>query len=176
MSEELERLIAEADQLFRARRLTEAEERYRQIIVLQPDLAPAYSRLGAVLAMQDRLTEAEAILMQALSLDPQLASAHSNLGNLAFTRGDYTLALERYQEAIRLDPENPTYYDNLHAAYKKLGQIDQAVAAYKRARKLEGQRHRQEAEQRLTNMKRRLGCLAPATLLMALLGLLTVIW
>ena len=86
-------------------RLEEAEESYRQVIVLKPDFAEAHNNLGSTLKELDRLEEAEESYRQAIALKPDFAKAHNNLGITLKELGRLEEAEESYRQAIALKPD-----------------------------------------------------------------------
>lgn len=164
-----QQLVTQADALYDEQEMSAALDLYRQVVELDPDLAWAHSRIGAILAQQGDLDDAYGALTLAVQLDPKLAQAHSNLGNVAYTQGDYRGALERYQQALELDGDNPIYHENLHAAYKKLGRVSEAVHHLKRSYSLRRQSDRTEAREKLKGMQRKVGCMGQSVLLLVVL-------
>lgn len=168
-------LISRADERYEMDRLHEALTLYREAIALDPTLAWAFSRIGAILAQTGDQSGAEEALLKALELNPQLPQAHSNLGNLYYARGDYQGALEKYQQAVKLSPETPVYHQNLHAAFKKLGKMSDAISSLKAAHRLEREKAKEQTRTHIARaqqrVKGRFGCSAVITVLLMTTGL-----
>ena len=62
------------------KRLLEAEESFRQAIVLKTDYYQAHSNLGVTLQELERVEQAEASFRKAIAIKPDYSEAHSNLG------------------------------------------------------------------------------------------------
>lgn len=84
----------------------EAEERYRQVLIEQPENAEALRGLGQLLGAR---------------------------GYALQERGELDAAIECYQEALALDPSQAQACNNLGNAYKELGRVHDAVASYRNA-------------------------------------------
>ncbi len=79
----------------------------RRAIALDPNLAPAYAALGAVLFSSDwDWKQSEAMLVRATELAPGDAGAISLLSNLAQVIGQTERALHLGRRALELDPLN----------------------------------------------------------------------
>lgn len=94
---------------------------YKQVIRLNPEYAPAYANLGAILHQEGQYSEAEAVLQQAIRLDPNDALSYSNLGAALYKQQRYEEAIEAFQEALVLEPENALIHYNLGLALQRTG-------------------------------------------------------
>jgi Flp pilus assembly protein TadD len=72
--------LAEADARYKAGDLAGAERGYRDALRLDPGLAPAWLRLGAVCGQTGRHDEAASALREAVRLDAASASTWNVLG------------------------------------------------------------------------------------------------
>lgn len=84
----------------------DAEERYRRLLVEQPENAEALRGLGGLLSAR---------------------------GYALQERGELAAALECYEEAVALDPSQAMAHNNLGNAYQALGRAEEAVAAFRSA-------------------------------------------
>jgi len=84
-----------------------AEDLYKQILRLNPNLAETHSNLGMVYFTQNKFAEAKVAFQSALRLNPQLARARHFLGITNAELGQFAEALPLLSEAfeIRGDPE-----------------------------------------------------------------------
>ena len=80
--------LRQALALYGAGRLAEAEQLYRQILVLQPRLANVHAGLALTLFLQGRTAEAIAAFHAALEINPDDAGILYKLGNLLLREGD----------------------------------------------------------------------------------------
>src|SRR5258706_12950410 len=88
--------------LHQARRLTEAETAYREILSSRPDLAEVHVNCALAQLGQEKFREAEHSLRQALAARPMLAKAHSHLGDALCFQQRYRDAVPCYEQAIGL--------------------------------------------------------------------------
>ena len=86
-----------------------AEQAFRRLTELRPDLALGWMDLTWVLAHEDRLGEAEAAAREAVKLEPNNPQAHGNLANVLNQQGKVESALQAVTRAMALDPANETY-------------------------------------------------------------------
>ena len=121
-------LFAQAVGHHQAGRLDEAVACYRQVLLFEPDMAPAHSNLGTALCDLGLLEEAEASYRKALALRPDQAEAHNNLGTVLFEREKLDEAVSCYREALALKPDYAEALNNLGAALHRRGEIKEAEA------------------------------------------------
>lgn len=86
--------------------LSEAEERLRTALRLQPNYAIAVTTLAAILKRQNRLAEAADICRAAVAAAPDLADVHISLAELLVTMGEIDQGLAAIRDARRLRPDD----------------------------------------------------------------------
>ena len=103
---------------FEQQRYEEAMVRFRAVVEIDPDNAPAYSNIGATLHHLDRSEEALASFERALALDPTLESARTGRSGA--------------QARLHRDPE---YEEALERGRTRLeeGRLEEALAATRTA-------------------------------------------
>jgi hypothetical protein len=116
-----------------AGRLAQAEQLYRQVLVLEPAHHKACNNLGIILASQGNFDRAVAAYLQALRLKPDYVEALGNLGVALHGIGKCEEAVAVYRQAIALQPHRHEAYANLGAAFYSLGRLDESIAAYRQA-------------------------------------------
>ena len=114
-------------------RLQEAEEIYRQLILVDPGNHIAHANLAALCGMQGRFEELIELLKTALKLRPNFPEAHNSLGNAFKARGDLSAAIVSYNKALQLKPSFPEAYNNLGVALKEQGDLAASIDSYYRA-------------------------------------------
>lgn len=72
-------LYYQASDDFRYDRLTDAEEKFRLAIKIDPGLADAYESLGVMLGRQERFQEAIDVMKQLSDINPKSVLAHTNM-------------------------------------------------------------------------------------------------
>lgn len=80
-----------------------AEETWKKILEIEPQLAAARMRYGMLLMFLSRFNEAQAQMEEAIRLDPTHPSHYANLGTVYFCRKDFAKAEEFYKKALELD-------------------------------------------------------------------------
>jgi predicted O-linked N-acetylglucosamine transferase (SPINDLY family) len=124
-------LLAVAVQHHQAGQLAEAESRYRQILVQQPNHANAIHLLGVV-AYQNKLYDDSAdLIRRAIALVPKLPQAHNSLGNTLQALGQTDEAIACFRRALVLNPNSVDARFNLGNAHRLRGEFDDAMACYK---------------------------------------------
>ena len=118
--------------LRRLRRLQEAMDAYRRVLLLENAgasyFAEARFQMGSVLEMQADKQAAEEAYGKAIQLEPQHARALNNLASLVVaTRGPSGEATMLYRRAVRADPEMFEAYNNLGGNLLLEGQTHEAV-------------------------------------------------
>jgi tetratricopeptide (TPR) repeat protein len=128
--------ILEAESLFQAGKLEQAEAAYLQAIEVDPDAVQFYTELARVQVFSGKYDQAVTNASNALLLDPNSAMAHAVLGwalDFQAQAGSSTAtsleALEMLERAIELDPNSP-----LVRAYYAEVIIDDDVTAFQLAR------------------------------------------
>jgi tetratricopeptide (TPR) repeat protein len=124
----VEQLHTEARAAEREGRLDAAIQKYRAILQLSPNLAPACNNLGKLYFLQARYQEATKALRRALALDPKLATAHALLGISLYQLNDLKDASRELREALKLDPSDRRVKFYLAQCLSELG--DRETAAH----------------------------------------------
>jgi tetratricopeptide (TPR) repeat protein len=112
--------------------LPQAEQLFRQILALTPNLAASHSNLGIALQLQTQLPEAAECFRQALRIDPSYINALFNLGKVLFSQGLMAEAAECFQEAVQRNPDDAMAHFNLGNVYLKQGQLQQACCCFQK--------------------------------------------
>src|SRR4029078_3769182 len=79
--------LAQAEELMRQGRLTDAEALCRDIISKTPDLGRAWVQLGLLRLLQGAANEAEVVLTHGVIVQPENAGAWNNLSAALFQLG-----------------------------------------------------------------------------------------
>ncbi len=90
---------------------TLAEDRFREVIALEPSSASPYINLGVTYMREKRWDEALVLLRKAQLLAPKQAGVLLNLGLAYYRKNDYAAAAVPFAESLRLAP------DSLQARY-----------------------------------------------------------
>ncbi len=110
---------------------------YRKAIELDPEMALAYSNLGALLQSRGELVEAESLYQTTIGLRPNYALAWNNLAIVRYRRGDGAGAVRAFRRAIELKPDDAGAAYNLGRVYQQAGIVESAAVMFERAYRLE---------------------------------------
>jgi TolB-like protein/Tfp pilus assembly protein PilF len=120
-----------------AESINKAREILQQVLVTDPDHAPAWAELGRIYANQvsmrqigseEAYAKSLEALNKALQLDPGNAIAYSRLGwNKLYIEGDLAASAAYFEQALTLEPGNAIVLGNAATLSRTLGRFDQAV-------------------------------------------------
>ena len=111
-----------------------AREAVEHALAIDPDFAPAHSRMGVIAMSYDGdLAAAARHFERALELAPTSTDIIGNAAVLAHNLGrvDESIALGEY--VVARDPVNPTAYTNLGFSYQNARRLDDAIGSYRTA-------------------------------------------
>ncbi len=127
-----------------------AVQAYQEAVKLEPRLAEAYVRMGALYHEQNKLIDAQRCFRIALRRNPYHSRACFELGNVLDEVNCSEEAVRCYEKAVEIDPEFSDAYFNLAATAEKLGLLDRAVRCWRAYLRFEPQsRHAPLARQRI---------------------------
>lgn len=126
-------IIAEAERAFAARRYSEAEDKYKQVLKMDEQNPVSLANLAAIQIELQKLDEAEVNLKKAVAVSPDDAYALSLMGMLRFQQGKYEGALDALSKSAQLDPKNAETQNYLGITLSQQGQREPAEAALRKA-------------------------------------------
>ena len=106
VEDRVDTLHAEAASAEAAGDLSTAASKYREILRIAPNLAPAYNNLGALYFKQRRYREAVDVLQRGLKIDPSMRSASALLGMSLFQMHEYREARPHLEATLRANPSD----------------------------------------------------------------------
>lgn len=112
---------------------TEALEKYRQSIALDPREAETYRLMGYLYEEVGKLDAAEQALLKAAKLEPRSPELHTALGEIYLQQERLEEALKEAQRAVELAPKDYRLYLNLAFVYRERGEIEKAITTIQRA-------------------------------------------
>ncbi|MDO8622427.1 MAG: hypothetical protein Q7R80_04310, partial [bacterium] len=104
---------------YRLGNLASAETHERRAIVLQPNHAPPYVTLGAILDASGRRREAWGAAQRAIELDPTYAWAQNLIGVLMLEDGHAAGAVPYFARAMALDSDEKIFTENHQEAIRQ---------------------------------------------------------
>ena len=123
----------------RGGRLSEAKERYQEILYIVRDHGPSLNNLGAIFLQEGNHDRAIVCFREAVDRQPKNADALNNLGVLLSQTGHHHEALECFQNASGINPEDPEIQTNLGDTWRLSGNLNRAEAHHRRAIELDPQ-------------------------------------
>jgi len=120
-------LFLEAVRCEESGKIADAGNLYTEILVLDPEHAPACINLGTIHYNQRHFLEAERLYRQAAAADPDYALAYFDLGNVLDELQLLPEAVEAYRTAIRLVPGYADAHYNLALTFERTGQRRKAL-------------------------------------------------
>jgi len=124
---------------------TQAQQMFEKAIVLDPQYAEAYARLGWTYFVEwiwrwsadpQNLERAVASAQQAIALDDSLPGAHSLLSNVYGREQQYAQAIAEGEQAIALDPNDAGSYNRQGAVLNFAGRPEEALKMMEQAMRL----------------------------------------
>jgi protein O-GlcNAc transferase len=128
-----ESLLDRARQAQQANRPREAEQFYRQAILLKPKNIDAIQALGALLLQSGQPAAALVEFARAAEIDPDSPASANNLGIAFQACGQFDKAIQAYRNAVQRHPRFPQLFYNLGVALFAAGKLDDAIAAFEQA-------------------------------------------
>jgi tetratricopeptide (TPR) repeat protein len=111
--------------------LPKAEQDWKALIDVYPDLSHAHNNLGRVYRLMGRWDDAAASFRRAIEIDPYLGISYDNLAWIYVNRlGDIDSAIALCRQLISYDEQNPSGYGYLGWAYLGKGDLEQARATF----------------------------------------------
>lgn len=132
-----EDLTTEGWQLWKDRKLPEAEAKFKAALAKDPANANAWNGLGWAQLNQGKPANAKEAFTKAVELEPKSAASLNGLGWIAKGEGKTDAAIEFWNKAVAAAPTATAALSGLASTYAELGLFDKAIEAYKAWLKLE---------------------------------------
>lgn len=113
-----------------------AENAFRNVLKIKPDLEAAWGALGILYEEQNLFEKAEAAYQELLKIEPTNSGTWIQLGKLYLKQEWYKKAELASKKAMEIEPENVDAWKNLGFIYKMQSQFKKAQDAYEKALKL----------------------------------------
>jgi tetratricopeptide (TPR) repeat protein len=152
---------AQALQLMKSGRNTDAELEFKELAVGYPQLTGPQLNLGLLYLRDSRLAEAEAAFKAALELKPDNAVAGNELGIVERRLGKFAEAEAAYQRTIAAEPNYAPAHLNLGVLYDLyLAQPQKALDEFERYIQIAGEN--KQVAGWVVELRKRVGAPAPA--------------
>ncbi|AXH15252.1 hypothetical protein CRU99_05865 [Malaciobacter mytili] len=129
----IENLNNEAFEAYNKKQFKIAQQKYEELLKLEPNASEHYCNLGVILKTQKRYKEAFEVYIKALKINSKNQLVLNNLGNLFKEVKDYKNAIKAFSDAIKLNPKDFNAYNNLGIVYEAINDYNKAIVAYKEA-------------------------------------------
>lgn len=126
-------LVAEAQRDFAARRFSDAEAKYKQVLDRDDKNVATLGNLAAIQIEMGRLDDAERNIRKSLQLDPEDSYSLSLLGSLQYRQEKFDEALDTLAHAARVDPRNAEVQNYLGLTLSQKGMRNAAESAFRKA-------------------------------------------
>jgi superkiller protein 3 len=114
-------------------RLTDAVTIYEKVVVLAPDFAPVYLKLGQIYFRLGSPSKAEEIYLKAIDLGLNDPDVFLYLGYIREARSDFDQAMAYYAKAEFAGSRNAVLYFNMGNVHARQDHKDKALECFKRA-------------------------------------------
>ncbi len=120
-------VLYRAQTLDQSGRDAEAEQEYRRVLAIDPEVADAWEKLGFLYRRAERGEEAYEALIQARRLGVRSPAVFISLGDLAVDRNDLTAAKDHFENANRLLPDDEDVQLRLALTLRDLEEFPAAI-------------------------------------------------
>ncbi|HEY2411299.1 MAG TPA: tetratricopeptide repeat protein [Pirellulaceae bacterium] len=115
-----------------AGRVQDAEQLYRQILLVEPSHPEALNYLGVIALQAGNFAFAADCLQRALAVRPNYDEAHCMLGVTLAALGSLDQAIIHFRQAIDANPDYPEAHFNLGIALGHQGKTDEQITHFRR--------------------------------------------
>lgn len=128
-----DQILQQAYAAHQARRHSEAERLYRDLLEISPDDIDGNNLLGLLYIECRQFAKAREVIHKAIAIQPNDPQSHYNIGIASKECGDAAAAIEHFQESARLAPENIEAWVALGNMQKLERQLSEAAQSYRQA-------------------------------------------
>ena len=100
-----QKLFEAGEAALHAGKLDEAERAFKQVIVLNPEVAGAYANLGVIHMRRKQWPQALEMLGNAEKLAPEIAGIRLNIGLVYFRQNDFARAIQPFESVLQQAPD-----------------------------------------------------------------------
>lgn len=122
--------------LLKEGKLKEATEKFKEVLVIEPNSFIALSNIGVILEMEGKREEAIAYFKKSIQANPNAYLSHLNLGIDLALQGKKEEAIKHYREAIRINPDSYKAHLTLSAELALLGKTVESQEHLKKAQRI----------------------------------------
>lgn len=133
LSNEAKKAFNDANQAFKQGKTSEALDKYKEAVTLEPGFALAHYWMGNVYKKQKDFVNATKAYQTAIEKDKKMVSAYAALGYVQELQRKFNDAINTYQAAISIDPDEKRAHYGLGEVNRKQENYKQAVPFYQKA-------------------------------------------
>ena len=119
--------------LIKTRKLVEAKELNKSLIIEYPKNAFLYNTIGLIYFYEKNYNEAYLSYKKGISINPKFAPLYNNLGNLHRHKKEYNEAEICIKKSIEIESNNPESINNLGNLYQDINRIQDSIDSYIKA-------------------------------------------
>ena len=119
--------------LYRSKKLSEAELLNKKLIRNHSKVVNLYNVLGLILVEQKKIDEAIVYYEKGIKIEPDYAVIYNNLGSAYQLKENYQKAENYFKKSIDLDRKMPESQNNLGNLYLILNKHQEAIVCFKKA-------------------------------------------
>src|ERR1700692_1933044 len=101
-----QKLFGAGEAALHAGKLDEAERAFKQVLVLNPEVAGAYANLGVIYMRRKQWPQALQMLHKAEKLAPEIAGIRLNIGLAYFRQNDFPRAIGPFESVVQQAPDS----------------------------------------------------------------------
>jgi len=121
-----------------AKKYAEAERLYRELLKIEPDVAPIWGNLGLLVGNQGRTAEAVRYLEKAVTLEPNTPTFRAHLAIFQYRQGQVAEAETNSRKVLEREPKNRLALANLADVLIRQKKYADAIPPLRLLRSLEG--------------------------------------
>jgi tetratricopeptide (TPR) repeat protein len=116
--------------LINQKKLFEAEDDLKRLILLMPDNFFLYNIYGIIFVNKNNYQNAIKYFKKSIKLNPNFSSGFYNAGSAYKKMKDYFNAIIFFKESIKINHDYYDAYFNLGDSYRELGQLNESLDAF----------------------------------------------
>jgi len=127
------KLLAEAFKCLDEGNVQAAEDKFRTVLVFEPDNIKALSAIGGLLYKQGKYPDAELFFRNQAKLSPDDATVYNNLGAVLAKQRKYSEAIKSMERGLLINPDSGVALFNLSGMNSLAGNAREAIDNFKKA-------------------------------------------
>ncbi len=130
---DLKKLLSEAFKAYDEGNFAVAEDKFRTVLLFEPENVKALSSLGGLLYRQGKYSDAELFFRAQTKLVPDDSAAYNNLGAALAKQRKFAEAIKSVEMGLEINPESGVALFNLSGMNSLAGNTQEAIDNFKKA-------------------------------------------